>query len=149
MYIHTYIHTCYVLIRPPIPYITSSRCRRLHKFCPVEICFTRKGAQGPPIRLYVYIDMYIYICIYIHMYMYTYVYIHMCVYICTYIYIHTPVWSCQQDLVFRYVCVCTYVYIYICICTHSYIHTPVWSCQQDLVFRYFQLAERLQCACIY
>ena len=84
MYVHTYVYTCYVLIRPPIPYITSSRCKRLHKFCPVEIllhergrlrvppcnvlknvfffkaitlyfcvlfkfCFTREGAQGPPL----------------------------------------------------------------------------------------------------
>ena len=39
---NTYIYTCYVLISPPIPYITSSRCKRgttftLHFF--VLLCF--------------------------------------------------------------------------------------------------------------
>ena len=24
IYVYTYVHTCYVLIKPPIPYITSS-----------------------------------------------------------------------------------------------------------------------------
>ncbi len=34
MYVCIYIHTRYVLIRPPIPYITSLRCKRLHKVRP-------------------------------------------------------------------------------------------------------------------
>ena len=85
MYIQTYVYRYYVLINPPIPFITSSRCKRLHNFRPVEIllhergrprvplcnvlkmsfiffkaitlyfcvlfefCFTREGAQGPPL----------------------------------------------------------------------------------------------------
>jgi hypothetical protein len=27
-----YVHTCYVLIKPPIPYIKSSRCKRLRVY---------------------------------------------------------------------------------------------------------------------
>ena len=34
------IHTYYVLINPPIPYITSSPLCLLHKFRPKKICFT-------------------------------------------------------------------------------------------------------------
>ena len=52
MYIHTYIHTyirmCCVLIRPPIPYITSSRCKRLHKFRPVEILLHKRTHPRVP-----------------------------------------------------------------------------------------------------
>ena len=47
MYIR--MHTCYVLIRPPIPYITSSRCKRLHKFCPVEILLHEWGRLRVPL----------------------------------------------------------------------------------------------------
>ena len=50
IYIHvTYmyiIHTCYILIKPPLPYITSSRCKRLHNFRPVEILLHERG--DPP-----------------------------------------------------------------------------------------------------
>ena len=43
-----YVHTCYVLIQPPIPYIKSSRCKRLHKFRPVEILLYERGRPRPP-----------------------------------------------------------------------------------------------------
>ena len=43
------INTCCVLIRPPIPYITSSRCKRLHKFRPIEILLhKRTNPRAPP-----------------------------------------------------------------------------------------------------
>ena len=49
MYVH--VHTCYVLIRPPIPYITSSRCKRLNKFCPIEILLhKRTNPRVPPCK---------------------------------------------------------------------------------------------------
>jgi len=34
MYVFVYVHVCCVLIRPPIPYITPSSCKRLRKFRP-------------------------------------------------------------------------------------------------------------------
>ena len=34
------VHTYYVLINPPIPYITSSPLCLLHKFRPKTFCFT-------------------------------------------------------------------------------------------------------------
>jgi hypothetical protein len=43
-----YVHTCYVLIKPTMPYITSSRCKRLHKFRPVEILLHEKGYPRVP-----------------------------------------------------------------------------------------------------
>ena len=49
MYIHTYIHMCCVLICPPILYITSSRCTRLHKLRPIEILLHKRTN---PIRMY-------------------------------------------------------------------------------------------------
>jgi hypothetical protein len=49
MYIRIYLHTCYVLIRPPIPYITSSRCKRLHKFHPKKfLLHKRTNTRVPP-----------------------------------------------------------------------------------------------------
>ena len=48
MYVCIYVYMCYVLIRPPIPYITSSRCKRLHKFCPVEILLHERGYPRVP-----------------------------------------------------------------------------------------------------
>jgi hypothetical protein len=42
------IHMCCVLIRPPIPYITSSRCKRLDKFRPVEILLHKRTHPRPP-----------------------------------------------------------------------------------------------------
>jgi hypothetical protein len=44
MYIQTYVYRYYVLINPPIPFLTSSRCKRLL----LKFCFTREGAQGSP-----------------------------------------------------------------------------------------------------
>ncbi len=46
MYVYTYV---LILIRPPIPYITSSRCKRLHKFRPVEILLHKGLTQGSPL----------------------------------------------------------------------------------------------------
>jgi len=46
----TYIHTCYVLISPPIPYITSSRCKRLRILRPVEIMFFLSFRRAPPLK---------------------------------------------------------------------------------------------------
>ncbi len=43
-----YVHMCCVLIRPPIPYITSSRCKRLHKFRPVEILLRKRARPRVP-----------------------------------------------------------------------------------------------------
>ena len=48
MYVCMYVHTYYVLIRPPIPYITSSRCKRLHKSRPVETLLHERGYPRPP-----------------------------------------------------------------------------------------------------
>ena len=49
MYLCIYIHTRYVLIRPPIPYITSSRCKRLHKFRPTKfLLHKRTHPRAPP-----------------------------------------------------------------------------------------------------
>ena len=45
---HMYVHMWYVLIRPPIPYITSSRCKRLHKFRPIEILLHVRGYPRVP-----------------------------------------------------------------------------------------------------
>ena len=42
------IHTSYVLIRPPIPYITSSRCKRLYKFCPKKFLLHKRANTSPP-----------------------------------------------------------------------------------------------------
>jgi hypothetical protein len=42
MYVCMNVHMCYVLIRPPMPYITSLRCKRLHKFRPVEILLQKR-----------------------------------------------------------------------------------------------------------
>ena len=76
MYVYTYVHTYYVLINPPIPYITSSPLCLLHKFRPkkfllhewghiiyyilatvfascfyvlFKFCFMREDAQGSPL----------------------------------------------------------------------------------------------------
>ena len=61
MYVYTYVYvyTCYVLIRPPIPYITSSRCKRLHEFRPVEIFLHHKRTNPrvtpcKPLKNYVF-----------------------------------------------------------------------------------------------
>ena len=43
-----YVHTSYVLIKPPMPYITSSRCKRLHDFRPVEILLHKRTNPSPP-----------------------------------------------------------------------------------------------------
>ena len=60
MYIRMYVHMCYVLIHPPIPYITSSRCKRLHKFRPVEILLhKRTNPRVPPCN-----DLNIFVLIY-------------------------------------------------------------------------------------
>jgi hypothetical protein len=40
-YHYIYIHMCCVLIRPPIPYIPSSRCKRLRKFRPNRFLLIR------------------------------------------------------------------------------------------------------------
>ncbi len=46
---YVYVHMFYVLIRPPIPYITSSRCKRLDKFRPVKILLhKRTNPRVPP-----------------------------------------------------------------------------------------------------
>ena len=47
-YHYIYIHMCCVLIRPPIPYNTSSRCKRLHKFPPVEILLHKRTHRRVP-----------------------------------------------------------------------------------------------------
>ena len=38
--LYVYIHTCYVLIKPPIPYLTSSRCKRLRILRPLKFLHT-------------------------------------------------------------------------------------------------------------
>ena len=54
MYIYVCMHVCmyismwYVLIRPPIPYITSSRCKRLHKFRPKKFLLHKRTNPRPP-----------------------------------------------------------------------------------------------------
>ena len=42
------IRMCCVLIRPPIPYITSSRCKRLHKFRPKKFLLHKKTNTRVP-----------------------------------------------------------------------------------------------------
>ena len=44
-----YVRMCCVLIRQPIPYITSSRCKRLHKFRPVEILLQKRNNTRTPL----------------------------------------------------------------------------------------------------
>jgi hypothetical protein len=58
-YVYSYVHMWYVLIRPPIPYITSSRCKRLHEFRPVEIFLHHKRTNPrvtpcKPLKNYVF-----------------------------------------------------------------------------------------------
>jgi hypothetical protein len=50
-YTHTclYVHMCYVLIRPPIPYITSSRCKRLHKIRPEQFLLHKRANTRTPL----------------------------------------------------------------------------------------------------
>ena len=52
MYIYNmYVHMCCVLIRPPMPYITSSCCKRLHKFRPIEILRQKRtNPRVPPCK---------------------------------------------------------------------------------------------------
>jgi serine/threonine protein kinase len=52
---------------------------------------------------YIYICIYIYMCVYIHMYIYICVYIYVYIYICVYIYTY----------VCSYMCIYIYMYIYI------------------------------------
>jgi hypothetical protein len=50
IYIYMYVYMCYVLIRPPIPYITSSRCKRdLINFVLNSFYSIRRLTQGPPL----------------------------------------------------------------------------------------------------
>ena len=50
-YVCMYVHTCCVLIKPPMPYITSSRCKRLHKFRPVQNLLHERGyPRAPPCK---------------------------------------------------------------------------------------------------
>ena len=47
-YHYIYIHMCCVLIRPPIPYTKSSRCKRLHKFHPKRFLLHKRTNASPP-----------------------------------------------------------------------------------------------------
>jgi len=55
------------------------------------------------IYTYVYINMYIYICIYAYVYVHMYIYTYICIYI--YIYIYVYIHMCI------YICIYTYVYV--------------------------------------
>ncbi len=48
MYVCIYIRVTYILIRPPIPYITSSRCKRLHKFRPKKFLLHKRTNTTVP-----------------------------------------------------------------------------------------------------
>jgi hypothetical protein len=46
--VYIYVHTCYVLIYPPIPYIASTRCKYFVVLRPVEILLHERGRPSPP-----------------------------------------------------------------------------------------------------
>ena len=102
--VYIYVHTCYVLIYPPIPYIASTRCKYFVVLRPVEILLHERGRPSPPpcnvlkiclffvffkaIALYFYVLFKFcftredtqgsYVCVYVCMYVYMYV----CMYVC-------------------------------------------------------------------
>jgi hypothetical protein len=48
IYAGMYVHTCYVLTNPPIPYIPSSRCKHFINLRPVEILLHERGRPRVP-----------------------------------------------------------------------------------------------------
>ena len=62
--------------------------------------------------MYVYMYVFMCICIYVYMYVCTYVYMYICIYV--YNYVHIYVYMCICTSVCMYVCI--YVYVHMCIC---------------------------------
>jgi len=83
-------------------YITSSRCKRLRVLRPVEIYFERLLTQAPPCNVLKYVFLlHTHVCIYVCMYV--------CMFVCIYIRMYTYV--CMYIRMYdTYVCVCMYVY---------------------------------------
>ena len=67
------------------------------------------------LELYIYIYVYMYICIYVYMYICIYVYTYIRIYVRTYVYtyVHTYI----RTYVHTYI-ICTYIHMYIC----TYVH---------------------------
>ena len=87
MYVCMYVHTYYVLIKPPIPYIASSPLCLLRVFASFTSRMRTYFLLRPRrcvcfVFLYVYTYICIYVCMYIHMYICTYVYMYVCTYTC-------------------------------------------------------------------
>ena len=78
--------------------------------------------------IYIYIYVYMYICIYVYMYICIYVYMYICIYVYMYICIYVYMYICIY--VYMYICIYVYmymhIYIYICICMYIYICIHVY-----------------------
>ena len=73
------------------------------------------------VKIYVYVYIYMYICIYVYTYIYIYVYMYICIYVYMYICVYIYMYIC----IYVYMYICIYVYMYICI---LYIYICVlWS----------------------
>ena len=84
--------------------------------------------------MYIYICIYIYMCVCLYMYVYVCIYIYMYIYTCIYIHIYT----------YRYIYVHIYMYIYMYIYIHIYIYVDGFPFvvlplqEKKLISQYFE-----------
>ena len=88
-------------------------------------------AKSGTIYIYVYVYMcicvYVYmsICLYVYMYICIYVYMYICIYvymyICLYVYMYICLYVYMSICLYAYMHICIYVYMYICICVYEHI----------------------------
>ena len=85
----------------------------------------RPGAYSNPFMLYIYVNIYICICIYVYMYICIYVQMYICIYVylyrCTYVHMYICIYVHMYICIYVYMYICIYVHMYICIYVHMYI----------------------------
>ena len=93
--------------------------------------------------MYIYINIFLQMCIYIYvhmyicMYMYVYIYVYVYMYICIYVYMYICIYVYMYMYIYiNYIYICIYVYVYIYVCMHQILtlswftvayHSPVAS----------------------
>ena len=76
------------------------------------------------VYVYMCICVYVYmcICIYVYMYICIYVYVYICIYVYMYMYIHVYIYIC----IYVYIYVYIYIYIYVCVCKFMYLYIYIY-----------------------
>jgi nuclear pore complex protein Nup62 len=86
--------------------------------------------------MYVYVCIYVSLCMYLYMFMYVFIYVYACLCVFMYVFMPVCVYLCIYLCMFMYVCVCIYVF-YVCIYACLYMYICMYVCMRDVVWDNF------------